>query len=244
MRHVVLERWSRGQSGLHRRDPRAKLLVLLVLLIALATAGHAVPQFAAMLLAVLLAALIWARLPLAAALARAALVLSFTIPFALVSIFVGESGRAAALILKSYISALAVVLVAGTTPMTILLRGLESSGVPSFLLMVAQFLYRYLFVIVEEAQRMRAASLSRGGSVRGAAARGAGFRAASGAVGALFARSYTRAEEIHRAMLARGFAGRFPSFGKLRFTAWDAVFALLSSAVVLLARLAAGRLAA
>jgi cobalt/nickel transport system permease protein len=148
------------------------------------------------------------------------------------------------LLFKSYISALGVVLVVATTPMPVLLRGLESSGVPRFLLMVAQFLYRYLFVIAEEAYRMRKAALSRGGSARDAIARRAGFRAAAGAVGALFARSYMRAEDIHRAMLARGFAGRLPSLRQPRFTPADAAFGLLSTALVLLARLAAERLAA
>jgi cobalt/nickel transport system permease protein len=243
LRHVVLERWSRGSSGLHRRDPRAKIFALLVLLVALATAGRAAAPLAAMLLAVLVAALIWARLPLAAAMARAAVVFSFTIPFAILSLFAGESGRAVALLLKSYISALAVIVVVGTTPVPILLRGLEFAGVPRFLLMVAQFLYRYRFVIAEEAYRMRKAALSRGGSARSMIARAGRFRAAAGAVGALFSRSYARAEEIHRAMLARGFSGRLPSMITPRFTATDALFAMLSAAAILLARFAAERLA-
>jgi cobalt/nickel transport system permease protein len=239
LHHVVLERWSRGHSGLHRRDPRAKTLALLVFLIVLATAGRAVPHLAAMLLGLLLAALIWARLPVAAALTRACVVLSFTLPFVVLSILIGESDRALSLLLKSYVSALAVVVLAATTPMAMLLRGLESAGVPRFLLMVAQFLYRYLFVIAEEAQHMRTAARSRGGS-----ARGAGFRAAAGAVGALFARSYDRAEDIHRAMLARGFTGRLRLLGSLRFTAADAIFTAAVTAAVGLARFAAERWAA
>ncbi len=235
-----MERWSRGASGLHRRDPRAKMLSLLVILVAVATSGPSALELTVFLLAMLLAATVWARLPVPAVLYRAAFVFSFTIPFALVSILVGESGRAGALVCKSYVSALAVVLLVATTPMPMLLSGLESAGVPRFLLMVAQFVYRYLFVVGEEAFRMRKAALSRGGSARFAA----GFRAAAGTVGALFARSYTRAGEIHRAMLARGFTGRLPSLSRLRFTAADALFAILSAAGVLLARLAAERLAA
>jgi cobalt/nickel transport system permease protein len=96
-----------------------------------------------------------------------------------------------------------------------------------------------LFVIAEEAQHMSTAARSRGGS-----ARGAGFRAAAGAVGALFARSYGRAEDIHRAMLARGFTGRLRSLGGLRFTAADAVFTAAAAAAVGLARVAAERWAA
>ena len=35
--HLVIDRWSRGSSPLHQRDPRAKLAALLVFLIALST---------------------------------------------------------------------------------------------------------------------------------------------------------------------------------------------------------------
>ena len=41
------------------------------------------------------------------------------------------------------------------TPLPVLLRGFEMTGAPRFLLMVAQFLDRYLFVISEEAQQMQ-----------------------------------------------------------------------------------------
>ena len=35
MQHILIERWSRGQSWLHDRDPRIKIVVLLAYLIAL-----------------------------------------------------------------------------------------------------------------------------------------------------------------------------------------------------------------
>lgn len=244
MHHVVLERWSRGQSGLHRRDPRAKIFALIVFLITLATAYRGVPALAGMLLLLVVGGLIAARLPVGAALLRAAVVFSFTVPFAAVSVLSGEPGRAAALLLKSYLSALAVLLVVATTPVPLLLRGLEAAGAPRFLLMVAQFLYRYLFVISEEAQHMRTAAVSRGATARGAAARSARFRAAAGALGALFARSYGRAEDIHRAMLSRGFTGRFPTLEEPHFHAADAAFAAAVGLLPVLARFAAERLAA
>ena len=37
MHHVLLDRWSQGVSPLHSRDPRAKIAVLVVFLIVLAT---------------------------------------------------------------------------------------------------------------------------------------------------------------------------------------------------------------
>ena len=240
MHHVVLERWSQGASVMHRRDPRAKIAALMVFLVVLATAHRALPAFGLALVLLLSAALIWARLPLFSALARAAIVLPFSLVFAAVCWLSGDPARGFSLLLKSYLSALVVLLVVSTTPFPALLRGLEMSGAPRFLLMVAQFLYRYLFVISEEAQHMTKAAASRGATVRGFMA-GTRFRAAAGALAVLFARSYGRAEDIHRSMLARGFLGRFQPFGALRFRATDAVFTLFASLAPVLLRAAVER---
>jgi cobalt/nickel transport system permease protein len=231
--HVVLDQWSRGASPLHRRDPRAKIVVLLVILIVLATTHRGLPLLAAALFAMISAAIIWARVPLIGAWMRAGLVLPFALVFAAASWLNGDPARAIALVLKGYVSALAVLAVVSTTPMPVLLRGMEMFGAPRFLLMVAQFLYRYLFVISEQAQHMRKSAAARGGSFRGAA----------GALAVLFARSYQQAGEIHRAMLARGFQGRFHLLASPHFHAADIVFLVLGSAAPLLARAAMERLA-
>jgi cobalt/nickel transport system permease protein len=221
--HVTLDRWSRGASALHRRDPRVKIAAVLVFLVVLATAHRELAWLGAALFAVLCVAARQARLPLAGALARAAAVLPFTAVFAGVSWLAGDPARGAALVMKSYLSALAVLLLVSTTPLPLLLRGFEMTGAPRFLLMVAQFLYRYLFVVSEEAQHMRKAALARGATV-GGLGNAARFRAAAGALAVLFARSYARAGEIHRAMLARGFPGYFRPLIELHFHGDDVMF--------------------
>ena len=243
MHHLVLERWSRGVSPVHRRDPRAKILPLIVFLVALATAHRALPFLSAGLLVLLAAALIWARLPLAGALARAAVVLPFTLVFASISWLSGDPARGLSILVKSYLSALAVLLVVSTTPLPSLLRGLEMTGAPRFLLLVAQFLYRYLFVLVEEAEHMGKAAAARGASARQWMAGGARFRAAAGALAVLFARSYGRAEHIHRAMVARGFQGRFEPLEAAPLRASDAAFAVIASLLPVALRIAVERAA-
>jgi len=52
----------------------------------------------------------------------------------------------------------------------------------------------------------------------------------------LFARSYGRAEDIHRAMLARGFTGQFRPLGSLHFRGSDACFTALASLAMVLLR--------
>ncbi len=213
---------------MHARDARAKLLVLLAFLIAVSTtrpqSQGAFPAYAALLAVAIIAA----RLPAAALVRRAMLVLPFSATFALITWLGGDPLRALALGEKSFLSGLAALLLIATTPLPDLLRGLESFAVPRPLILVIQFIYRYLFVISEQAQHMRLAARSRGAS----------FRASAGALGVLFARSWERAEGIYRAMLARGFDGRFPAFGAARFRPSDAAFLLLSALAPVAIRIA------
>src|SRR5438874_1195027 len=77
-----LERWSRGSSYLHARDARAKILALLVFLVAVAITNRSFELAALFYLLLLLAAAAAARLPLGGVLRRAAVVLPFSLTFA------------------------------------------------------------------------------------------------------------------------------------------------------------------
>ena len=241
MHHVTVDRWSRQESIVHSRDPRAKVAALLLYLIVLATtpAAPTALLFSFQMfsyLALILSGIAAARLPVGALELRAMVVLPFSATFALITWFAGDPSRAGMLVAKSYLSALAVLLVVATTPMPLLMRGLEAMGAPRIFGLLVQFLYRYLFVISEQAQHMRLASSCRmGTSQRNASDR---FRAAAGAVSVLFARSHARAEGIHRAMLSRGFQGRFAISSGLRLRPADYAFLFACVVAILAIRLA------
>jgi cobalt/nickel transport system permease protein len=209
----------------------------------LGTAQRQLLGLCAALWCLLCAAGLLAKLPLFPVLARAGAVLPFTAVFAIVSWLAGDPARGAALVMKSYLSALAVLILVSTTPLPALLRGFERLGAPRFLLMVAQFLYRYLFVISEEAQHMSKAASARGATARGLLGNSERFRAAAGALAVLFARSYSRAEQIHRAMSARSFPGHFRPLMELHFHPADALFIAFGVALPLLVRIAIERVA-
>ncbi len=235
MHHVLVEQWSRRASWLHRRDARGKLLALVAILIAIGTtridAHAALAAYALLLITALLAA----RLPVISILLRSASVLPFTGTFALVSWIAGDAPRAISLLEKSYLSALAALLLISTTPLPRLFAGLESLGVPRLINLTVQFLYRYLFVISEQAQHMRLASRCRSSGKNNHGTRSR-FAAATGSLAVLFARSYGRAEGVHRAMLSRGFAGHFPLLAAPRFTLADGGFLTAAIASALLVR--------
>jgi len=219
--HAVVDRWSSGHSLLHARDGRVKVLVCLGFLAAVATTPRLTALYAAGYGLAALAAVMVARLPLGALLVRAAVVLPFSGTFALVSLLAGDSPRAVALLAKSYLSAVAVLILVGSTPLPTILRSLERLRAPRLVVLVVQFLYRYLFVLTEEVLRMKQARDCR--RVRRAPMKEE-WRLLGSMLGTLLLRSFERAERMYQAMLSRGYVGEFPVFAPRRFSWRDLAF--------------------
>jgi cobalt/nickel transport system permease protein len=179
------------------------------------------------LLLLLLAAI--AGLPAAGVAFRAALVVVFVLPFALMIAIAGDTARAGTLVVRTYSSAISIVTYAGTTPVPETIAAFRSLKFPPVLVEVIQFVYRYLFVIGDEARSMTTAARCRG------AAR---MTASAGSVATLFARSYERADAVHRAMLSRGYRGDMPTLQRRPVTAKDIVLA--GAAIACTAGLRAG----
>jgi len=190
----VFDQWSRGSSAIHRLDPRGKVIACFLLLILTSVWSRA---WCVLPLAVLLAAA--ARVPIFGLARRAALVLPFTLIFAAVTALMGDYPRAAALLWRSYLSALWVSLLMATTPLEVVLETAARFGVPRLLVEVTHFTWRYLGVIGAQAWRLKTAALTRGGE--------RSFHISAASLAVLFASSYARAERIHRAMLSRGATG-------------------------------------
>ena len=235
MRQIALvEQWSRaggarGRGPLHVLDGRAKLAVLLVFLVCVgltpvAAAGPLV-AYAVCLMGIALVS----KLPLEGLLLRLTYALPFIAPFALIAWWTGSPAQAAGLTAKSLLSLFAVLLVAASTPLPELVTSLEFWRVPRTLLLVVQFLYRYLFLIPAQAAQMRQAALCRGGRAFG----GIGWSASAGALGVLFIRSWERADAIYQAMLARGFQGHFPVAAPTKFQTSDGWIAATAITVCL-----------
>lgn len=226
MHHLLIETWAQRQGWLHGRDARAKVVLALCLLVAIATTP--VTAIAGMVgyLLLLTACVFASGLPVYAVFARACLILAFSISFALVSWVSGDPVRALSLVVKSYLSGLTVLLLAATTPLPAQLQAIERLGAPRPIALTVQFLYRYLFLLIEQAQAMRVAAQCRGGATRSAGA---------GILASLFQRAYERANGIQRAMLARGFDGSWPVLYVQEFRPADSLF--LIAGLILIASL-------
>jgi len=106
----------------------------------------------------------------------------------------------AAVMLKANLCLLTTILLANTTPFTELVRVLQRRRVPWLFVTTLTLMHRYLFVLADEAERMRRARASR------TFTRGRRFQwqTLSSVVGQLFVRASERAERIYDAMCARG----------------------------------------
>ena len=242
-------------SPVHRLDPRAKIISLVaVTLIAVSTPVTAWPVFVAC--ALVLAAVsylarvspteIWrrARFVLPVVLVAALLIPLFRTggdTYSLGPLTIHQAGleTLAAVAAKATIGTVAAVLLGATTTFPSVLRGLEALRVPRLLVLIAAFMYRYLFVIVEEVGRMRAALAARGYQPRNALHAAALGRVAT----ALFLRTYSRGERVYIAMLARGYNGRMPQLVPLVFGRAELAFVAGVLTLLVPLRIAAGVIA-
>jgi len=211
----ALERWALRESAVHRLDPRTKILGTAAFLVSVAL-GPVRPWFVpGVHLLWILALGTAARLPLAGLLARGAVVLPFVGGAAAINYLWGDPSRAVDLLVRAYLSACAAALLLAVTPFPRLMAGLGGLGLPRFFTMVLHLLYRYLHVLGREARALVQARRCRAPFAKRRALRAA----AAGSVASLFARTASRAERIHRAMLARGYEGGFPSLRRVRWRA-------------------------
>jgi cobalt/nickel transport system permease protein len=137
---------------------------------------------------------------------------------------------------KATIGVVGAALLAATTTFPAVLLALESLRVPRVFTLIAAFAYRYLFVVLEETHRMRAALAARGYRPRHALQAGSVGRAAT----ALFLRTHARGERVYLAMLARGYAGALPRLEAPAFRLADGVFLAALAGALLPVRVAAG----
>src|SRR5690242_8756145 len=124
-----------------------------------------------------------------------------------------------------------VVLLTLTTPWVRLLAALRSLGVPKIFVLTIGMAYRYLFLLLDAVDDMYTARKSRtlvGEAGRREVKEGRRFVAAG--AGALFGKAHQLSEEVHQAMVARGYTGNARTLAAFRLGAADAVWTLAAVA--------------
>jgi cobalt/nickel transport system permease protein len=225
----IFDQYQFKQSSVHVTDPRVKVLVVIAYILSNAILPDGSWLAFAVAWLVLLLGNDLSRLGLGFTLKRSFVALPFAL-VALSAIFVPsgkplvewELGfitlaptdvgvvRFFSILARSWLSVQMAILLVATTQFPDLIHAFEHLRFPRVLTTIIAFLYRYLFVLTDEAYRLlrareaRSAGLpdiKRGGSLSWR------IKTTGNMAGQLFLRSYERSDRIYNAMLSRGYTG-------------------------------------
>lgn len=210
-----------GDTAIHRIDAVWKVVGV----VGFATAVAITPRTMVWAFAIdaLVAAIVIgvARVPVRTLLGRLAVLAPF-LSFAVLVPFIGggeqvdvvgvrlsEPGLWAAfnVIAKASLGATASIVLTATTPLPDIIAALTRLRVPTVVVAIIAFMFRYLDLVADGLQRMRLAMTARGHDPRWLWQ----AKPIAQSAGTLFVRSYERGERIHLAMVARGFDGSMPA---------------------------------
>lgn len=242
-----MDELGRMNTPLHRIDARVKTVTVILFVVTVMSfpryrIAELMPLF---LFPFVLTAI--GRIPASAICKKVALAAPFALVVGLfnplldqqtVQLFGGREVSAgwlsfASILIRFILTVSAALILIASTGIHRLCAGLERMGVPSVFAVQILFLYRYLFVIGEEALRM-----TRSVRIRSAGPGKPTLRTYGSLAGTLLIRSIDRAQRVYRAMVSRGFDGRVRLLHRDRPGLKDVLFLCGWSAFFLLARFA------
>jgi cobalt/nickel transport system permease protein len=240
-----LDSLSYGDTVVHRLDPRSKLLVTLAFVVAVVSFPKynltgLIPFFFFPILVIFLA-----DLPVEFLIRKLILVSPFALLVGIFNPFLDREivvrlGPLAisggwisfgSVMIRFVLTVGAALILIATTSFPGLCSALDRLKVPRLFVIQLMFLYRFIFVLTEEALRM-----VRARNLRSSGKKGPGLRLFVQMTGVLFLRTIDRAERVYIAMGNRGFAGEIRTLKRLRFTVGDAAFLVVFMALFALLR--------
>jgi cobalt/nickel transport system permease protein len=201
MRHDFIDRYSRLTSPIHSLPAPVKLVGALVILVLVVTTPVFLPYVHVAIALLLLGIAAVSRIPPKFLAKRLVYLEPFAVGAALLTLFQANGVAVfAALVVKSTLCLLTMILLANSTPFADILDVLKRWHFPALLVTTLALMYRYLFLLIDEAERMGRARASR----TFVAGRRRSWHLMGTIVGQLGVRSTERAERIYAAMRARG----------------------------------------
>ncbi len=228
--HVdLIDQYQFTESKVHSLDPRVKVLAVVGFILSNAILPDGSWLAFALSWLVLLLANELANLDLGFTLKRSLIALPFALvaasaifapigePLAVwdlgfVKLIPTDAGlvRFFSIMLRSWLSVHAAILLVATTQFPDLIHALEHLRLPRTLTTIIAFLFRYLFVLTNEVFRIIRARDARSAGVPGMKQGGKlswRIKTTGSMAGQLFTRSYERSDRIYQAMVSLGYAG-------------------------------------
>jgi len=226
-----LDPYQPGESKIHLLDPRVKLVLTLAFILTTALTPIGAWPIYILLFSIILSIEILSELGVVYVLKRAMLAIPFVLA-ALPVIFTTSGqelvrfsfgewsfnitvtglGRFISIALKSWISIQAAIVLASSTTFPELLVAMQAIKAPRLLVAIFGLMWRYLFVLGDEALRLMRARLARSGHSDLSGLKPGGniywrAKVTGGMAGSLFLRAFERSDRIYMAMISRGYDG-------------------------------------
>jgi cobalt/nickel transport system permease protein len=258
MHFHFLDPYRERQSVIHALDPRVKFVFTLAFILTMALLPFGAWPVYVLMLTVSLSITVLSELGVKYVLKRSLLALPFvlaavpllftvpgpalvTIPIGSLSLTITVSGleRLLSILFKSWVSVQMAIVFAAATPFPDMLLAMRAVKIPRLFVSLFGLMWRYMFVMVDEAIRLMRARAARSGAIEGSRSGGSivwRAKVTGGMAGNLFIRSIDRGERIYDAMAARGYDGEIRSFPlpPITSTSW---LVLVGGLVVLIALL-------
>jgi len=246
MHHHYIDRFAYQDSPIHRLDPRAKILAVVAYSIVLISLPrYTMPSVWYLVFPFMLLA--WGGIPIRFVIKHTLAVSPFIVCLVVFApifdrtpIQVGASSAigggwltAASILVRFALGMAVLIALTSTTRFPNLLKGIEKLGVPRLLVTQMRFLYRYLFVLLDQAMHMKQARSARDAGRGPLRAR---WQASGSQVGVLFIRTLEQAERTHLAMMSRGYDGTIRLLGPMTWRIWDSVFMAATAAYLYVLR--------
>jgi cobalt/nickel transport system permease protein len=198
--HGFLADYSSLDSPVHRLAAGVKMFIAAAVVVTVAVFPlHALLDLGIAVGLIGIAAA--SRIPPFFLIKRIAMIEPIVLGVAVLALFQPGGGAIfAAMAIRSSLCVATMVLLANTTPFPELLAVLRRMHMPALLVTTIALMHRYLFVLGDEAMRMRRARASRTFTT----GRGHALKSVASVIGRLFVRAHDRSERIYAAMCARG----------------------------------------
>ena len=229
------EQFAQGDSLLHRRNPKAKIIAAVAFVSVAATSNSFIVTVVSFIFGLALFSL--TNLPVRLVLKRMIAVNIFTF-FLWLTLPLTYGGRefitmgpltlsreglqlAALITLRTNAIILAIIALLGTSRIANIGHALEALRFPKKLCFILLFSYRYVFVIYQEYRRLVRAAQMR---CFVPATTIHTYRTFGYLFGMTLVKSWNRASRVHQAMILRGFNGQLIPLSKDIYTTEDTVF--------------------
>jgi len=240
MKHEFIDHHREGNSVVHRADPRLKFIILFVYIFTVVLIPYQdrhlflylgfIPLFMALGSGISL----FHFLGKLSKLYPMVFLISFLLPFfpvnsdrvyhlGVLNMYEHGLQKFFMINVKSVLAMFMSVIITSTTDFNMLLKGMEKLHLPQMMIIILSFMYRFIFLLIDETERMWMAYQSR--YIHLPFLLRIKFMARQ--IGVLFIRTYERGERVYQAMDARGFQGKVYTMNELSWQGKDTLLFFL-----------------